>query len=57
MESNKNVFSYTYSASQNNEIKRIREKYLPKEETKLEQLHRLDESTSPSFQRQTSTRS
>lgn len=45
MESNKNVFSYTYSASQNNEIKRIREKYLPKEETKLEQLHRLDEST------------
>lgn len=45
MEKNENVFVYTYSAPQNDEVRKIREKYLPKEETKLEQLHRLDEST------------
>lgn len=45
MERNENVFVYTYSAPQNDEVRRIREKYLPKRETKLDQLHRLDEST------------
>ena len=39
-----NSFEYTYSAPQHEEIRRIREKYLPKEEDKLEQLRRLDES-------------
>lgn len=45
MDKNNNTFQYTYSASQNEEVKKIREKYLPKEETKMEQLRRLDEST------------
>lgn len=35
-------FSYTYSAKQQEEVKRIREKYLPPEENRLEQLRRLD---------------
>ena len=38
----KEVFEYTYSATQQNEIQKIREKYLPKEVTKLEQLRTLD---------------
>ena len=37
-------FSYTYSAPEQEEIKKIREKYLPKEENKMEQLRRLDAS-------------
>lgn len=42
---NKNEsFTYTYSARQQEEIKRIRQKYLPKEEDKMEQLRRLDRS-------------
>lgn len=39
---NHNSFEYTYSAPQQEEIKRIREKYLPKEMDKMEQLRRLD---------------
>lgn len=35
-------FTYTYSAKQNREIEQIRKKYLPPEENRLEQLHRLD---------------
>jgi len=37
-------FEYTYSAQEQEEINRIREKYLPPEEreTKMEQLRRLD---------------
>lgn len=44
------TYSYSYSASENNEIKKIREKYTkPNErETKLEQLRRLDESVNKS---------
>lgn len=42
MEKNENTFEYTYSTSKNDEIKKIREKYLPREETKMEQLRRLD---------------
>lgn len=42
MEHNNQAFEYTYSAPQQEEIRRIREKYLPKEENKLEQLRRLD---------------
>ncbi len=46
MEEKKEVFSYTYSASQQAEIKGIREKYMPptKEEEKMERLRRLDRS-------------
>lgn len=35
-------FHYTYSAKENQEIRDIRKKYLPREETKLEELKRLD---------------
>lgn len=35
-------FEYTYCAPEQQEIKKIREKYLPKEENKMEQLRRLD---------------
>lgn len=38
------IFEYTYSASQQSEIQQIREKYLPKEMTKLDQLRALDKS-------------
>ena len=37
-----NGFSYTYSAPCNQEVLRIRKKYLPQEESKLEELKRLD---------------
>ena len=40
----KDVFTYTYSAPEQSEVKKIREKYLPKEVTKLDQLRRLDAS-------------
>ena len=41
---NKESFEYTYSAPEQNEIQSIREKYLPKELTKMDQLRKLDES-------------
>lgn len=45
---NENKFSYSYSAPRQEEINRIRDKYLPKEQqteqNKLEQLRRLDAS-------------
>ena len=41
---NKNTFQYTYSAREQAEIKRIRSKYMPKEEDKMAQLKRLDAS-------------
>jgi len=44
-DNNKNeTFTYTYSAKQQEEIKRIRQKYIPREEDKMEQLRRLDQS-------------
>ena len=36
------TFSYTYSAQENQQVLNIRKKYLPREESKLEQLKRLD---------------
>ena len=36
------TFQYTYSAREQEELKRIRNKYLPKEENKMELLRRLD---------------
>lgn len=44
MEERKETFTYNYSASRQMELKKIREKYIPKEENKMEQLRRLDES-------------
>ena len=37
-----NEFKYTYSAKEQAELKRIREKYTNKEENKMERLRRLD---------------
>lgn len=39
---NKETFNYTYSAKQQEEVRRIREKYLPEEADKMELLRRLD---------------
>lgn len=44
MEHNNEAFEYTYSPAQQAEIKEIRDRYLPKEEDKMEQLRRLDRS-------------
>ncbi len=41
---NKETFLYTYSAKEQEEIKKIREKYVPRKADKMEQLRRLDES-------------
>ncbi len=49
---NNNEFHYTYSAKEQSEIKRIREKYLtqtkPKEVDRMEELRRLDLSATQS---------
>lgn len=47
---NKEGFSYTYSASQQQEVELIRKKYLPKEEDKMEQLRKLHNSASQKAQ-------
>ena len=44
MENKSEMFEYTYSAKQQEEIRDIRKKYLPKEEDKMQQLRRLDRS-------------
>ena len=45
MENNQNnKFSYTYSAKEQAELKKIREKYAPAAEDKMAQLRRLDAS-------------
>ncbi len=46
MEEKNETFTYTYCAKEQEEIKKIRDKYAPpaKEETSLEQLRRLDAS-------------
>lgn len=36
------IFSYHYSAAENEEIQAIRNKYLPQEESKMDELKRLD---------------
>ena len=38
------TFTYTYSPKQQEEIEKIRRKYLPPEENKMEQLRRLNRS-------------
>lgn len=41
---NDNTFEYTYSAKRQEEIEKIKSKYVEKEEDKMEQLRKLDES-------------
>lgn len=38
----KETFRFTYSAKQQEEVKNIRKKYMPKEADKMEQLRKLD---------------
>ena len=38
------TFNYNYSAARNKEVENIRRKYMPREESKLERLRRLDAS-------------
>ena len=45
MEQQNNSFQYTYSAAQKTEVEKIRKKYLPPEADKMEQVRRLDRST------------
>lgn len=40
----KETFEFTYSAKQQEEVERIKAKYLPKQESKLETLKRLDKN-------------
>ena len=40
--SDKTAFNYNYSAAQSKEVQRIKEKYLPKEESALDELKQLD---------------
>lgn len=47
---NKETFQYTYAAKEQAEVESIRKKYLPQEESKLEQLRRLDRSASQKAQ-------
>ncbi len=42
MNEQENTFHYTYSAKEQEEVKKIRSRYLPKEENKMEKLRRLD---------------
>ena len=45
MENNENKgFNYTYSAKEQEEVKKIRKKYMPQEEDKMLKLKRLDAS-------------
>ena len=39
---NSETFEFTYSATQQEEIEKIRNKYLPKQESKMDQLIKLD---------------
>ena len=43
-EKEKEGFRYTYSAKEQMEIKNIRQKYMPREMDKMEQLRKLDQS-------------
>lgn len=42
-ENNKEEFHFTYSAKEQEELKKIRQKYQPQEEDKMETLRRMDE--------------
>ncbi len=42
MDNKKETFEYTYSAAQQEEVEKIKRKYMPKEDDKLSQLRKLD---------------
>lgn len=44
MNESKDTFQFNYSAKQQEEIKKIRDKYVPKKEDKMDRLRRLDAS-------------
>lgn len=44
MEKNNETFTYSYSAKQQDEIEKIRKKYLPQTDDKMEQIRKLDSS-------------
>lgn len=44
MDEKQEAFHYTYSSRQQEEVRRIRDKYAPREENQLERLRRLDKS-------------
>ena len=46
MDNNDKKFQYTYSVKEQEELRRIREKYAEKEESDLDRLRRLDKSAS-----------
>ena len=50
MENHQETFTYTYSARQQEEIKNIRQKYLPPEEDKMELLRKLHHSATQKAQ-------
>lgn len=50
MEEKNEIFNYTYSAKEQEEIRNIRKKYAAPEESKIEQLRRLDRKTSQKAQ-------
>ena len=41
---NSKTFSYTYSTDQQEEIQQIRQKYIPREDDKMDRLRRLDQN-------------
>lgn len=43
---NQQIFQYTYSAKEQEELEKIRNKYMPREESKLDQLYRMDAAVS-----------
>ena len=47
MAENNDSFQYNYVAKQQEEIKKIRQKYLPKEDASLEHLRSLNQRASP----------
>ena len=44
MDKKEGAFTYTYSAQERSEVENIRNKYMPKEESKMEQLRKLHNS-------------
>ena len=50
MQDKETSFSYTYSAAQQKEVERIRKKYLPQQEDKMELLRKLDRSATQKAQ-------
>lgn len=45
MENRNEAFNYTYSAKQQEEVNNIRQRYIPREENKMDLLRSLDEKT------------